>query len=331
MLKIGKLDSEVLQRIVIDKISYRRPEVKTRAGVGEDCAVIDYGAYECVISTDPITASVNDIGRLAIHISCNDIASNGIEPLGITLAVLLPEGTTREDVKNIMAQAGEAAEAIGVEIIGGHTEVTPAVNQPVIVSTAFGRGVAGESAPSTQMQPGDWILMTKSAGLEGTGIIASDKGAELKDVLTEEEMAHALSLLDKVSVVKEGIAAGNVGTSGMHDVTEGGILGAVWELCHLEEMGCEVWEEQVAIDPVTTKIADYYGIDPLRLISSGSMIIMASDARKDAILAAVEAKGVSICCIGRICPPEEGVRIKRISGEIEEITPPEADELYKVV
>ena len=331
MLKIGKLDSEVLQRIVIDKISYRRPEVKTRAGVGEDCAVIDYGAYECVISTDPITASVNDIGRLAIHISCNDIASNGIEPLGITLAVLLPEGTTREDVKNIMAQAGEAAEAIGVEIIGGHTEVTPAVNQPVIVSTAFGRGVAGESAPSTQMQPGDWILMTKSAGLEGTGIIASDKGAELKDVLTSEEMTHAKDLLQQVSVVKEGIAAGKVGTSGMHDVTEGGILGAVWELCHLEEMGCEVWEEQVAIDPVTAKLADYYGIDPLRLISSGSMIIMASDARKDAILAAVKEKGVSICCIGRICPPEEGVRIKRISGEIEEITPPEADELYKVV
>ena len=331
MLKIGKLDSEVLQRIVIDKINYKRPEVKTRAGVGEDCAVIDYGAYECVISTDPITASVNDIGRLAIHISCNDIASNGIEPLGITLAVLLPEGTTKADVTNIMAQAGEAAEAIGVEIIGGHTEVTPAVNQPVIVSTAFGRGLAGESAPSTKMQPGDWILMTKSAGLEGTGIIASDKGHELEDVLTAEEMAHALSLLDQVSVVKEGIAAGNVGTSGMHDVTEGGILGAVWELCHLEGMGCEVWEDQVCIDPVTVKIADHYGIDPLRLISSGSMIIMASDARKDAIMEAVKAEGISISCIGRICPVEEGVKIKRKNGELHEITPPEADELYKVV
>lgn len=331
MLKIGKLDSEVLQRIVIDKINYKRPEVKTRAGVGEDCAVIDYGEYECVISTDPITASVNDIGRLAIHISCNDIASNGIEPLGITLVVLLPDGTTREDVKQIMAQAGEAAESIGVEIIGGHTEVTPAVNQPVIVSTAFGRGVAGESAPSTRMQPGDWILMTKTAGLEGTGIIASDKGHELEGVLTAEEMTHALELLKQVSVVKEGIAAGKVGTSGMHDVTEGGILGAVWELCHLENMGCEVWEDQVAIDPVTVKIAAHYGIDPLRLISSGSMIIMASDERKDAIMKAVESEAIAISCIGRICPAEEGARIKRKNGETCEITPPEADELYKVV
>ena len=142
-LKIGKLDSDVLKDLVLDKISLTRPEVKTRAGVGEDCAVIDFGPYDCVISTDPITADASDVGRLAIHISCNDIASNGIEPLGITLAVMLPDGTTKEDVSRIMAQAAGAAERAGVEIIGGHTEVTAAVNQPVIVSTAIGRA-AGE-------------------------------------------------------------------------------------------------------------------------------------------------------------------------------------------
>ncbi|MBR5316120.1 MAG: AIR synthase family protein [Firmicutes bacterium] len=331
MLKIGKLDSAVLQSIVIDKIKFKRPEVKTRAGVGEDCAVVDYGSYECVISTDPITASVKDVGRLAIHISCNDIASNGIEPLGITLAVLLPEGTTKEDVKEIMAQAGAAAEAVGVEIIGGHTEVTPAVNQPVIVSTAFGRGLAGESAPATEMGPGDWILMTKVAGLEGTGIIAGDKEAELEDVLTAGELAHAKELLDQVSVVKEGIAAGKVGTSGMHDVTEGGILGAIWEMCHLGGVGAEVWEKAVPVDPVTLKIAEHYGIDHLRLISSGCMLIMASDERKDAIMEAVTEAGVQISCIGRILDECEGVYLMHPNSMIEEIQPPEADELYKVV
>ena len=331
MLKVGKLDSHVLQKIVIDRIKYKRPEVKTRAGVGEDCAVIDYGEYECVISTDPITASINDVGRLSIHISCNDIASNGIEPLGITLAVLLPEGTTKAEVETIMAQAGEAAEAVGVEIIGGHTEVTPAVNQPVIVSTAFGRGLDGESAPATKMAPGDWILMTKVAGLEGTGIIAGDKEAELEDVLTPDEIQHAKDLLNQVSVVKEGVAAGKIGTSGMHDVTEGGILGAIWEMCHLGDVGAEVWEAKVPMDPVTEKIAEHYGINPLRLISSGCMMIMASDERKDAIMEAVEAVGVQISCIGRIKTEEEGVYLMHGNSMIEEITPPEADELYKVV
>ena len=94
MLKTGKLDSDLLKKIVFENITYRRDEVITRPGIGEDCAEIDFGEYICTMSTDPITASVNDIGRLAIHISCNDIASNGIQPIGIMLAVMLPEGTT---------------------------------------------------------------------------------------------------------------------------------------------------------------------------------------------------------------------------------------------
>ena len=140
MLKVGKLDNALLSKAVINRIKCKRPEVLVHAGVGEDCAAIDFGEYECVMSTDPITASVNDIGRLCIHISANDIASNGIEPIGILLAVMLPEGTTEEDITHIMGQAAETAAECNIEIIGGHTEITKAVNRPVVVSTAVGRG-----------------------------------------------------------------------------------------------------------------------------------------------------------------------------------------------
>lgn len=330
-LKVGKLDSDVLQEIVLDRIAYRRSEVKTRAGVGEDCAVIDFGAYDCVISTDPITAAVSEIGRLAIHISCNDIASNGIEPLGITLAVMLPVGTTASDVALIMEQAGEAAAAAGVEIIGGHTEVTPAVNQPVIVSTAFGRAVSGSCQSAEDMRSGDYVLLTKWAGLEGTGIIAEDYEEELSGVLTADELAEAKSLLNDVSVVKEGVAAGRIGTGGMHDVTEGGILGAVWEMCHIAGLGVELWEEAVPVHDVTLKIAAHFDINPLRLISSGCMMIMAAPEKKEALLEAITGAGVPVCCIGQICAKEAGLTLVRCGGQREEITPPEPDELYKVV
>ena len=102
MLKTGKLDSDLLKKLVFDKITYRSDDVKVRPGIGEDCAVVDYGDYECIMSTDPITAAVSDIGRLSIHITCNDIASNGVQPLGIMLAVMLPEGTQEQDVEHIM-------------------------------------------------------------------------------------------------------------------------------------------------------------------------------------------------------------------------------------
>ncbi len=332
-LKIGKLDSDVLQRIVIDKIRYRRPEVKTRAGIGEDCAVIDYGEYECVVSTDPITADVKNIGRLAIHISCNDVASNGIEPLGITLAVMLPVGTTESDVQTIMTQAGTAAEEAGVEIIGGHTEVTPAVNQPVIVSTAFGRGIAGESASARNMRPGDMILMTKSAGLEGTGIIATEKAEELTGVLTPQELRRAQGMIRDVSVVKDGVTAGRIGTSGMHDVTEGGILGAVWEMCHISGLGAEVELEAIHVDPVTEKIAAHYGINPLRLISSGCMLIVAPPSKAYKIVTEYHKIDVNIksAIIGKICGAEHGITQIDPQGQESEIAPPYADELYKVM
>lgn len=332
-LKIGKLDSDVLQRIVINKIRYRRPEVKTRAGIGEDCAVIDYGEYECVVSTDPITADVKNIGRLAIHISCNDVASNGIEPLGITLAVMLPVGTTESDVQTIMTQAGTAAEEVGVEIIGGHTEVTPAVNQPVIVSTAFGRGIAGESASARNMRPGDMILMTKSAGLEGTGIIATEKAEELTGVLTPQELRRAQGMIRDVSVVKDGVTAGRIGTSGMHDVTEGGILGAVWEMCHISGLGAEVELEAIHVDPVTEKIAAHYGIDPLRLISSGCMLIVAPPSKAYKIVTEYHKIDVNIksAIIGKICGAEHGITQIDPQGQESEIAPPYADELYKVI
>ena len=330
MLKVGKLDSDLLEKAVINKIKHKRQDVLVHAGVGEDCATIDFGEYECVMSTDPITASVNDIGRLCIHISCNDIASNGIEPVGILLSVMLPEGTTEDDLSAIMEQAADAAEECGVEIVGGHTEITTAVNQPVIVSTAIGRGKKGQSASAEKIKVGDCILMTKSAGIEGTGIIAGDYEEELAEFLSEEEINEAKALLSKISVVKDGMAAGSIGTHGMHDVTEGGILGAVWEMCRIAGVGAELLDEAIPVEAVTKKICAHYDIDYLRLISSGSMIIMASPDKKSAILEKLEAEGVAAREIGRILTIEEGLYLLK-DGEKQEIEPPRADELYKVV
>lgn len=330
MLKTGKLDSDLLEQIVFDNLTYRRPEVLTRPGIGEDCAVVDFGSYECVMSTDPITAAISEIGRLSIHISCNDIASNGIQPLGIMLAVMLPVGTTEEEIEEMMRQAGEASAELGVEIIGGHTEITPAVSKPVIVSTAIGRGTKGASQSAGDMVPGDYILLTKYAGLEGTGIIACDFEEQLKEVLTEEEIREAKALLDQVSVVTEGVAAGKVGTHGMHDVTEGGVLGAVWEMCTIAGTGAELWADKIPMKAVTKKICDHFDIDCLRLISSGCMLIMAAQDKKDAMLKAMEKAGVEAAVIGRIREKEEGIRMTA-GTKVTDIDPPASDELYKVV
>ena len=331
MLEIGKIDSDLLKEIVFGKITYKRPEVLVRPGIGEDCAVVNFGKeYNCVMSTDPITAAATDIGRLAIHITCNDIASNGIQPVGIMLAVMLPYGTTEKDVEMIMEQAGETAKNLEVEIIGGHTEITNAVVKPVIVSTAIGRAPVDSKNSADNMSVGDHILITKRVGIEGAGIIASDLEYELKDVLTSKELKTAKSFLNEVSVVKEGIIAGEIGTNGMHDVTEGGVLGAVYEMAVIANHGVEIHKDRIPVDDVTLKIADKFNIDYLRLISSGCMLIVAEEDKKDEIMEKIKAAGINISDIGVITEKEKGLKL--IDGDkVEEIMPPAGDELYKAV
>lgn len=330
-LKPGKLETEFLEELVFKNVKHRRPEVLVRPGVGEDCATLDFGPYECVMSTDPITAAISDIGRLAIHITCNDIASNGVEPLGIMLAVMLPLGTTTDDIERIMQQAAEVSEELGVEIIGGHTEVTPAVNRPVIVSTAVGKTLAGGSQRATAMRPGDLIYMTKQAGLEGAGIIANDFQHELTDVLTPEELASAKQYLKNVSVLKEGIAAGKVGTAGMHDITEGGVLGAVWELAEIADVGLRLMYKDIPVTEPIRKICAHFGINYLRLISSGSMLIIIRPEKAAQLEKAVGDVGVSLSKIGEVLPKEAGRSLVLADGKEETIDPPGSDELYKVI
>ena len=299
MLKTGKLDSEVLKRIIFDNIKFKRDEIITRPGIGEDCAEIDFGEYVCVMSTDPITASVSDIGRLSIHISCNDIASNGVQPVGIMLAVMLPAGTTEEDI-------------------------APAVNKPVIVSTAIGR--QPKNKIKQEIKTGDKIFITKFCGIEGTGIIACDCRDEVKSILTSEELDEAEAMLDMVSVVKEGVIAGDIGVSAMHDITEGGVLGAVWELCQVAGLGAEINIADIPVKPVTQKICAHFDIDYLRLISSGCMLIIAPQEKQQEL----ESRIDMIKCIGEVKPAEFGVMMITDKGA-EAIAPPESDELYKAV
>ena len=330
MLKVGKLDSQLLEELVFKNIRFKRKEVLERPGIGRDCAVIDFGEHECVVSTDPITAAVDQIGKLAVHISCNDIASNGVAPLGIMLTVMLPEGTTEDEIAEITRQAGETAEALGVEITGGHTEITRAVKRPVIVSTAIGRAPSRATRKAERLMPGDLIFMTKSAGLEGSGIIAFDYEKELTGRLSAAEIQEAKGYLELISVVKEGVAAGQTGYSAMHDVTEGGVLGAVWELCRAAGAGAEIWQEAISVTDLTKKICEVYDIDPLRLISSGCMVIAVRPEKKEALEKALAAVEVKASLIGTVKEAARGITLIR-QGKAFEITPPESDELYKVV
>ncbi|HEX2945789.1 MAG TPA: AIR synthase family protein [Clostridia bacterium] len=326
-MKTGKLPNDVLEKIVLGKIRNIRSEVLVRPGVGMDCSAVDFGEYTCVLSSDPITGTAKEIGRLAVHISCNDIASCGVEPLGLMTTILCPPGSTEKELEQIMEQLADAAASINVDLLGGHTEVTTAVTRFVISCTAVGRCVRGSMVAAAGAMDGDELIITKHAGLEGASIIAHEKGNELKAVLGEKTIEEAKAFMNDISVVKDGLAAARYGAHAMHDVTEGGILGAVWEICEASGMGAEVYIDRVPVLLSTRRICEYYSIDPYRLISSGCMLIAAPDGKE--MTERLKAEGIAATVIGRLCGT--GERLMLNDGKKERIAPPEADELYKVL
>jgi len=326
-MEIGKVPNDVLKDIILDKIRINRNEILIRPKIGEDCCAVDFGEYACVLTTGPITGAKNEIGRLAVHISCNDVASCGVEPIGLLVTLLAPPGTTREDLELIMGQLCETAGSINVDIIGGHTEITGAVNRFVVNSTAVGRIVREKLVATSGSKAGDDIVMTKAAGIEGTAIIAHDKEEELLKVFGKELVDKAKSFIDKISVVKEGVIAGEFGVNSMHDVTEGGILGAVWEVAEASGVGLVLFKEKILVEPETVKIAEVYNIDPLKLISSGCMIISCSRGEK--LVKRLAEYGIKSAVIGKAVQKTDRKLFENGVGK--DIPQPEADELYKVV
>lgn len=324
-MKPGKLNWDDLKEIINENRSVMREDVRIRSSIGEDCSVINFGDYECVVSTDPITGADKGMGKLAVHINCNDIASCGVEPMGILVTILAPEGVALQEIKQVMNEISEEAKKLNVEILGGHTEVTNAVNKMVVSCTAIGKGEKDKAVSSSGAKVGDDIIITKSLCLEGTSIVVNDYKDVVSGVLSKEEILEAKNYANKISVVNEGIIAGEYGVNSMHDITEGGILGALWEIANAGEVGFRVYKDKMPITEITLKLCEKFGIDPLRFISSGSMIITCKNGGE--LVKRLKSKGINAIIVGNITK-ENGILVDD-NTEIE-VTPPDRDELFKI-
>lgn len=322
-MEVGKLNWDELKDLIDKSRGSERPEVRIKSGIGEDCSVINFGEYECAISTDPITGAEENSGRLAVHINCNDIAATGVEPLGIMVTILAPESAEIEDISRVMKEVDEEARKLNIEVLGGHTEVTSAVNKMVLSCTVIGKGKKDTAVATSGAKIGDDIIVTKELCLEGAYIAVNDYEAHLKDILTSDEIKEAKTYIDMISVVKEGVIAGKFGVNSMHDITEGGVLGALFEVAAASNKGFEAYYESMPINDIALKVCRGLDIDPLRLISSGSMLITCNNGGK--LVELLNENGIKASIIGKIT---EGMGYLYQAGIKEEVSPPKRDELF---
>lgn len=327
-MKVGKVPEAVLKRSVLKQIRTDRPEVLLGASIGEDCAAVVLQEDEMfVLSTDPITGTAKDIGHLAIQITLNDLASAGAEPIGVMLTFLLPEKLSEAKLRTMMDQAEAAAHAANVQIMGGHTEVTRVVNQPVISVVGVGKVKKGQLISTGGAKPGMDVIVTKWIGLEGTSIIAKEKEDELLTRYPQALVREAKAFDRYLSVLPESRVAVRAGVSAMHDVTEGGIFGALWEMAESAGVGLEIDLKKIPLRQETVEVCEFFDINPYELISSGCMLMAASDG--NGLVRALEAADIPAVCIGKVTEGNDRVIL---SGEERRfLEPPKTDELYKVV
>lgn len=303
VLPVGKIPHELLESI-IQSAPTQGPRVLLGPGVGLDSAVLEFGETCLVIKTEPITFASDNIGWYAVQITANDIATTGAIPSWAMFSVLLPEGsTTEESLTAITDQLSNACRAAGISVVGGHTEITHGLDRPIIVTTLLGEVSRDKLVTPAQAQPGDALLLTKGVPIEAVALLAREFPHVLQQHLTKDELLTAQNYLydPGISVLKDAQTALHAGkVTAMHDPTEGGIATALWELAQASQKTLLVDPNRIPIAPLSAKICNIFGLDPLGTIASGSLLLAVDPTSKNAVLSAFKEEGIEAAEIGAV-------------------------------
>ena len=330
-LRTGKLEAERLERL-LSALPQRDQRVIVGPRVGEDAAVIEVGDHCIVAATDPITFATDHVGWYAVHVNANDVAVLGARPRWFLAVLLLPEGASSDMVESIMTDIRRACSALDVTVCGGHTEVTPRVDAPVVVGHMLGEVAPARLVRKTSLQVGDDLLLTHGAAIEGTAILARERRASLTAALPGAVVDRAAALLRNpgISVVHAALTAVAAGPiHAMHDPTEGGVLNGLAELAAAASTGLEVEVTRIPILPETRQICDTLELDPLRLIASGALLIGVPPSATADVIAALIAQSIPVTRIGSVRPPEDGTTLVSENGRTP-FGPVATDELVRL-
>jgi len=297
----GKLPPRVLDRLLARYVGTPDRRVIVGPQTGEDAAAVRVGSRALVVATDPITFAADEIGWYAVTVNANDVAVMGARPRWFQACLLSPPATDRR-IERIFRQIHEAAEALGVAVIGGHTEITHDLPQPIVVGTMMGEVAPGKLVRSSGARPGDDVVLTKGVAIEGAALIAREKASELRVAVSQSVLRRARRLLHDpgISVVRDAGIACRVGCHAMHDPTEGGLEMGAWELAAAAGCGIELDLRAVPVLREADILCRHLGLDVYRTIASGALLVAVGRSRTARLLAAYRRAGIPAAVIGRM-------------------------------
>lgn len=329
----GKLPADFLSALLRKYTASRGGGVLAGPGIGEDAAALKFGGKVLIAKTDPVTFAGENVGHYAVNVNANDVAAMGGKPLWFLACLVMPEKKTRKsDVKKIFAEVHASCRQLGILLCGGHTEISPSVNRPVVAGCMLGEAEEGKLTPSGAASPGDDILLTKGIAVEGVSLIASAKGSFLKKTFSGKDIERMKNFIFSpgISVVREALLANSLpGVRAMHDPTEGGLSSALWEVSEASSTAAEIEEGKIPLLDECLTLCGIFGLNPLGLISSGSLLLYCDKRFSGDIMKLLKRSGIPCAAIGRAL---KGKGVYVTSGGKRKIMPRfDRDEITRVL
>ncbi len=332
---LGKLKHDFLAQL-LSNIEIKDNRVIMGSKIGEDAAVIDIpGPNYLVAKTDPITFATEEIGYYAVIVNVNDLVCTGAKPKWFQSTILLPESiTTSEVVENIFKSIHDTCKSMEITVVGGHTEVTPGLDRPIIVGSLIGEVEKKKLVLTSGAKPGDALILTKGIFIEGTSII----GREKENELINKKFSHDFIKKCKdylynpgISVFNEALLVNNhFKIKSIHDPTEGGVYTGVAEMTIASNTGVEIEEEKVLILPESKILSEIFHLNPYNTLSSGSLLIAVNQEDSSDLIELLRDNQVFTEQIGKFTPRDKGLVVKKEDGRKEPLKYTETDEITKL-
>lgn len=327
-MKAGKISESILKRSVLKQLHREKSCVLTRPGVGADYASVEVEAdEEIILAVNPVTRTRSHLGMTGVYEALNNVACSGAKPVGVMVSLLIPTSMNEQQMRELIQEIDRVCEREGATVLGGHTEVTRLVKEPLITLTGVGKVKKGARILSDGVRPGMDIIVSKWIALEGTAILATEKEQELLERYAQPFLHKAQLFREEISILPEAAVAAGSGVKAMHDVSEGGIFGALWELAQGSGVGLEIDLKKIPIRQETVEICEFFDINPYKLISGGCLLMAAEDGNE--IVRQIISIGGHAAIIGKATDSNDRVIINEDERRFLETT--QTDELYKVM
>lgn len=297
-MKAGKLKESILKRSVLKQLHTRSEDVLVKSAVGADYGVVTAKENVAVVmASDPVMQTGATHAGTAIISACNNVACSGATPTGVSVTLLLPTSTNEEELRAIMKDLDCACEVCHVDIVSGHTEVTRNVQEPMVIATVVGITSQEKMLHNKNIRPGMDIVATKWVGMEGAALLVQEREEELVTRYSRPFIDKAKISRQMMSVIPEAAVATKSGACAMHDVSEGGIFGALWEMAECAGVGLEIDLKKIPIRQETIEICEFFDINPYKIVSGGCLLIATEDG--NGMVMEVEKAGIPAVVIGK--------------------------------